>query len=167
MKKAKKAAKRRMVKRAKARKEKAGKVKAKMEKISPKAKKIKIKKLPSKELKKYKILLFKERETIGGGLSHITEESLKTSQRDAAGDLSGYSYHMADMASDNYEREFSLGRASDEQNLLYTIDEALKRVEDGTYGSCLQCGKQISKKRLDALPHTELCINCQTSNEGK
>ena len=111
--------------------------------------------------------MLKERDTIGGGLNHITEESLKTSQRDAAGDLSGYSYHMADMASDNYEREFSLGRVSDEQNLLYLIDEALKRIGDGTYGSCLQCSKQISKRRLDALPHTELCIDCQTKNESK
>ena len=74
---------------------------------------------------------------------------------------------MADVASDNYEVEFSLGRASDEQNILYTIDEALKRVEDGTYGSCTECGKQIPKRRLDALPHTELCIACQSKTESK
>lgn len=157
MKKAKKVAKRKVVR----------KVKAKKIKAAPKEKKIKIKKLPSKLLKKYKALLLKERETIGGGISHITEESLKTSQRDASGDLSGYSYHMADMASDNYEREFSLGRASDEQDLLYAIDEALKRIDDGTYGSCPQCGKQIPKKRLDALPHTEMCISCQTKDESR
>ena len=157
MKKAKKAAKRKV----------ARKVKAKKIKAAPKVKKIKIKKMPKKLLKKYKELLLKERETIGGGINHITEDALKTSQRDASGDLSGYSYHMADMASDNYEREFSLGRASDEQDLLYAIDEALKRIGDGTYGSCPQCGKQISKKRLDALPHTEMCIDCQTKNESK
>ena len=135
--------------------------------LPEKTKKIKIKRMPAKELKKYKALLLKEREMIGGGITHITEEALKTSQRDASGDLSGYSFHMADIASDNYEREFSLGRASDEQNLLYSIDEALKRVEDGTYGSCSQCGKQISKKRLGAVPHADLCINCQTTDEGK
>lgn len=162
MKKAKKAAKRRIVKSVKVSRAKAMDVRP-----AVKAKKIRIKKMPSKYLKKYKALLLKERETIGSGISHITEEALKTSQRDASGDLSGYSYHMADMATDNYEREFSLGRASDEQSLLYTIDEALKRVGDGTYGSCLQCGKPISKKRLDALPHTELCIDCQTANESK
>lgn len=130
-------------------------------------KKIKIKRMPAKELKKYKALLLKERETIGSGISHIAQEALKTSQRDASGDLSGYSFHMADIASDNYDREFSLGRVSDEQNLLYSIDEALKRIEDGTYGSCSQCAKQISKKRLGALPHTDLCIDCQTKNESK
>lgn len=159
MKKVKKAAKRKIVRRPK--------VKAKIVKTAAKPRKIKIKKMPKKALKKYKALLIKEREKIGGGINHITNESLKTSQRDASGDLSGYSFHMADVASDNYEVEFSLGRASDEQNIMYTIDEALKRVEDGTYGNCTQCGKLIPKKRLEALPHTELCIVCQSKNESK
>jgi len=143
------------------------KLRAKKVKSSPKEKIFKIKKMASKALKKYKALLLKEREKIGGGLNHITQETLKTSQKDASGDLSGYSFHMADQASDNYEVEFSLGRASDEQDLLYSIDEALKRIEDGTYGNCPQCGKQIPKKRLSAIPHTELCIICQSKNESK
>ena len=157
MKKVKRAAKRREVRR----------VKAKKVKMQARPVKIKIKRMPKKELNKYKALLIKEREKIGGGISHITQDALKTSQREASGDLSGYSFHMADVASDNYDVEFSLGRASDEQNILYTIDEALKRVEDGSYGSCTQCGKQIPKKRLNALPHTELCIACQSKNESK
>jgi len=127
----------------------------------------KIKKMLKSVLNKYKDLLVKEREKVGGGLSHITENTLNKSQRDASGDLSGYSYHMADMASDDYEREFSLGRATDEQKLLYLIDEAIKRVREGTYGACLQCGKAIAKKRLAALPYSELCIECQKANEGK
>lgn len=161
MKRVKKSVKRRMVKRAKAKKSKAKIIKA------AKPVKLKIKRLPKRELSKYRDLLIKEREKIGGGINHITQEALKTSQRDASGDLSGYSFHMADVASDNYEMEFSLGRASDEQDILYTIDEALKRIDDGTYGSCTQCGKQIPKKRLSALPHTELCIKCQSSKEVK
>lgn len=167
MKRARKAAKRKTVKRVKANTAKAKMVKAKVVKTGPAPRKIKIKRMLKKELNKYKALLVKEREKIGGGINHIAQESLKTSQRESSGDLSGYSFHMADVASDNYEVEFSLGRASDEQNILYTIDEALKRVEDGSYGSCTQCGKQIPKKRLDALPHTELCIACQSKNESK
>ena len=127
----------------------------------------KIKKLPRLILKKYRELLLKEREKVGGGLSYIAETTLNKSQRDASGDLSGYAYHMADMASDDYEREFSLGRATDEQKMLYLIDEAMKRVKDGTYGSCLQCGKPISARRLKALLYSELCIDCQKANEGK
>ena len=125
------------------------------------------KKMTKPELKKYKELLLKEREKIGGDLSHITDNTLNKSQREASGDLSGYSYHMADVASDDYERDFSLGRATDEQKILYAIDEAMKRIGDGSYGSCTQCGKTISKKRLKALPHTELCIDCQKKDEGK
>ncbi len=129
--------------------------------------KLKLKKMPKGELKIYKKLLLKEREKVGGGLSHITETTLNKSAREASGDLSGYSFHMADMASDDYEREFSLGRATDEQKMLYAIDEAMKRVEDGTYGNCQQCNKPIPRTRLKALPYTELCINCQKANEGK
>lgn len=125
------------------------------------------KKMSSQELKFYKALLLKERENSGGELSHIAKDSLNRSQRDASGDLSGYSYHMADVASDNYEIEFSLGRATDEQKLLYSIDEALRRINEKTYGNCLQCSKPISKKRLRAVPHTELCIDCQKANEAR
>lgn len=157
MKKVKKSAKKNVVKRAKTKRVRA----------RTRPRKIKIKKMLRKELNKYKALLIKEREKIGGGINHITQDALKTSQRESSGDLSGYSFHMADVASDNYEVEFSLGRASDEQNIMYTIDEALKRIEDGTYGSCTQCGKKIPKKRLNALPHTELCIACQSKNESK
>jgi DnaK suppressor protein len=124
-------------------------------------------KMSKKELKIYKALLIKEREKVGGDLSFISKETLNRSQKDASGDLSGYSYHMADAASDNYDVEFSLGRATDEQKLLYLIDEALRRMEDGTYGCCQQCSKAIPKNRLRALPHVELCIDCQKANEAK
>ncbi|MFH0763757.1 MAG: TraR/DksA C4-type zinc finger protein [Candidatus Omnitrophota bacterium] len=132
-----------------------------------KAVKPKMKKMPKAELKIYRTLLVKEREKVGGGLSHIAETTLNKSQRDASGDLSGYSFHMADQASDDYERDFALGRATDEQKILYAIDEAMKRIGDGSYGNCLQCGKVIPKKRLKALPYTELCIECQKTRENK
>jgi len=143
-------------------------VKVKMAKRSrKKPAKPKIKKMPKSELKLYKTLLLKERERVGGGLSHIAETTLNKSQKEASGDLSGYSYHMADMASDDYEIDFSLGRATDEQKILYSIDEAMKRTEDGTYGNCLQCGKAIPKKRLKVLSYAELCIVCKKANEAK
>ena len=117
------------------------------------------------ELKKYRELLIGERERMTGALSHIAENTLKKSQRDASGNLSGYSYHMADQATDDYDVEFSLGRATEDQELLFKIDEALKRVEDGSYGKCLQCGKPIAKPRLKALPYAEVCIVCQRAND--
>ena len=125
----------------------------------------KVKGMPKSELKVYKALLIKEREKVGGELSHITANTLNKSAREASGDLSGYSYHMADTASDDYERDFSLGRATEEQKAMYIIDEALKRVEEGTYGCCSQCGKLIPKTRLKAIPQAELCIDCKKMNE--
>lgn len=125
------------------------------------------KKMSRAELKKYKALLLKEREDMSGNISHIAQNTLNKSQREASGDLSGYSYHMADMATDDYDRDFSLGRVSDEQKVIYLIDEALKRVAEGTYGLCLICGKPIAKKRLKALPYSESCIECQKKNEGQ
>jgi len=125
----------------------------------------KVKKMAKSELKIYKALLVKERERVGGEMSHIAANTLKKSLRDSSGDLSGYSFHMADTASDDYERDFSLGRATTEQKILYSIDEALKRVQDGSYGRCLQCGKSIPKTRLKVLPQADLCIVCKKSKE--
>lgn len=134
-------------------------------KSAAKPKAARIKRLPRSVLKFYKALLLKERQKVGGDLSYIAANTLNKSSREASGDLSGYSYHMADMASDDYERDFSLGRATDEQKELYTIDEALKRIEEGTYGSCSQCGKSIPKTRLKAMPAADLCIECKKLNE--
>ena len=126
---------------------------------------MKQKKMTRQELKRYKDLLIKERARLNDELSTLKKNNMNKSQRDASGDLSSYTFHMADMASDDYERDFSLGRATEEQKTLYAIDEALKRIDDRTYGNCLQCDKPISRKRLQALPYTELCILCQKSQE--
>ncbi|MBN2097891.1 MAG: TraR/DksA C4-type zinc finger protein [Candidatus Omnitrophica bacterium] len=120
-----------------------------------------------KELERFKKLLLKKREDLASEMQNITKESLSKSQREASGDLSGYSFHMADQASDNYEREFSLNLASDNQKLIYAIDEALGRIKDKSYGRCLECNKAISRKRLSAVPDATLCIDCQRKEEVK
>lgn len=130
------------------------------------AKEPKLKRLPKRELNEYKKLLLDQKELITGEIQHIAKDMLNKSPKDAAGDLSGYTYHIADVASDNYERDFSLGIASSESEVVFKIDEALKRVEDGTYGHCLECNKLITKKRLKAIPHAEYCIKCQKNLEG-
>jgi len=123
--------------------------------------------MDKKETEKYKKLLLEERESILGGVKHITADNLKKSQRDASGDLSGYSFHMADQATDNYDREFSLGIAEGERETLTKIDEALTRIKDKKYGQCLLCSKKILKKRLKALPHAEHCKSCQEKEESE
>lgn len=120
--------------------------------------------MTKREAAKFKKLLLKKREDLAGEINHIAKENLK-SQKEAAGDLSGYSYHMADMASDSYDRELSFNIASEEQEILYEIDDALKRIDEGEYGLCLDCDKKIPAKRLTALPYAKYCIQCQSKEE--
>jgi RNA polymerase-binding transcription factor DksA len=98
-------------------------------------------------------------------MQHISEAALRKSQKDASGDISGYSYHMADVATDTYDREFSLGLASSEQEALYEIEDALKRIEDGSFGLCEDCHRIITKIRLKAVPYARLCLKCQEAKE--
>jgi len=114
---------------------------------------------------KLKQQLEAERAKIAEGISHIERDNLNKSQRDASGDLSGYSFHMADMATDNFDREFSLDLASAEQVMLNRIDEALQKITEGSYGVCENCEKPISLKRLKAVPYAKLCLKCKEDEE--
>jgi len=100
-------------------------------------------------------------------IDHISEDTLKKSQKDASGDISGYTFHMADVATDTYDREFSLGIASNERQLIYELDDALKRIEEGTFGACEDCKSLIAKTRLKAIPYARLCLSCQQKREKK
>ncbi|MCK4261891.1 TraR/DksA C4-type zinc finger protein [bacterium] len=120
-----------------------------------------------KDKEKLKHLLEKERETLLSDIEHLENDSLNKSQRDASGDLSGYSFHMADMGTDNFEREFTLDLVSTEQKLLYEVDEALRRLKKGPFGLCQQCEKAISHKRLGAVPYARLCIKCKEEMEKR
>ena len=124
-------------------------------------------KLNKKELLEYQKLITKRKSEIQDALEHISEETLKKSQKDAAGDISGYTFHMADVATDTYDREFSLGIASNERQMLYELDDALKRIDDGTFGFCEDCKNAIAKSRLKAVPHARLCLACQEKREKK
>jgi len=117
------------------------------------------------ETAKLKKLLLETREDMSGDINSIARENMK-SLKEASGDLSGYSLHMADMASDSYDREFSLNIASSEQKVIYEIDEALKRIKDGKYGKCESCSKQIPARRLKAVPYAKHCIQCQSKEEN-
>ncbi|MCX5688049.1 MAG: TraR/DksA family transcriptional regulator [Candidatus Omnitrophica bacterium] len=120
--------------------------------------------MTKQELLKYKKLLIKVREGVAGDISHIAKENLK-SQKESSGDLSGYSLHMADMASDSYDRELSLNIAGEVQEIVYEIDDALKRMEEGSFGKCISCGKKIPQKRLNAVPYAKYCIQCKSKEE--
>ena len=122
-------------------------------------------KFNKKELSVFKKIILKIKEKVVGDIKHISEDTLKKSQKDASGDISGYTYHMADVATDTYDREFSLGLASNEQKALYELDDALKRIEEGTFGICEECKCVMTKTRLKAVPYARLCVKCQEKKE--
>jgi len=125
------------------------------------------KKLTKKELLEFKKIISKRKEEVSKEIEHISDDTLKKSQKEASGDISGYTYHMADVATDNYDREFSLGLASNDRQVLYELDDAMKRIEDGSFGVCEDCNSIISKVRLKAVPHARLCIKCQEKREKR
>jgi RNA polymerase-binding transcription factor DksA len=121
--------------------------------------------LPVKELRSFRDLLYKLRDRVVDEITFLSGDNLNRSQRDASGDLSSYSFHMADQGTDNFDREFALNLVSSEQDILYEIDEALRRVEMGTYGICEMTGDHIEKERLKAMPHTRYCLTAQAELE--
>jgi len=122
-------------------------------------------KFSKKDLSSFEKLILKRKDEILDGIKHISDDILKKSQKDASGDISGYTYHMADVATDTYDREFSLGLVSNERKMIYELDDALKKIEEGTYGTCELCKSLISKSRLKAVPYARLCLKCQEKKE--
>lgn len=118
------------------------------------------------QLKQFRQLLITERAKFVDEIKSLAKNVAK-SPREASGDLSAYTVHMADMAADTYDRELSMNVVSSEQEVLYQIDDALKRLEDGTFGVCQQCSAAITMSRLKAVPYASMCIKCQRTKEQK
>ncbi|RKY08816.1 MAG: TraR/DksA family transcriptional regulator [Planctomycetota bacterium] len=110
------------------------------------------------ELAYFRELLVEKLKEIIGDVNHIELGALKTSRQDSAGDLSSMPIHMADIGSDNYEQEFSLSLMDSERKIVREIHEALKRIQDGTYGVCEGTGEPIPKIRLKGIPWTRYCL---------
>lgn len=114
--------------------------------------------MTASDRKHFRELLLEKRREILANVTEFQDEALKRSRLDATGDLSCMPIHMADIGTDNYEQEFALGLMDSERKLLKEIDEALGRIEDKTYGTCLATGKPIGKPRLEAMPWTKHCV---------
>lgn len=121
--------------------------------------------MKKKELEHYEKLLLTKRAELVQEIGTFKKAALDMTIRDSAGDLSAYSYHMADLGTDAMEREKAFLFASKSGRLLYHIDEALRRIQNKTYGKCQECGSDISIARLEAVPHARLCIKCKEKEE--
>lgn len=120
--------------------------------------------VPKKFLPYYRALV-KLHEEVYEGLHRHAEETLRRSNKEDSGDLSSYGQHMADAGTDSFDRDFALSMVSNEQEALYEIDEAIRRIREGNYGVCEITGKPISRERLRAVPFTRYSVEGQTEVE--
>jgi RNA polymerase-binding protein DksA len=111
--------------------------------------------ISSKDLENYRVLLLAKRRELVGDMSAMEREALRSP---GASNLSNLPIHMADMGTDNYEQEFTLGLVEKDRVLLREINQALAKIQDGTYGICEGTGKPISRPRLEAQPWARYSI---------
>ena len=112
--------------------------------------------LTPREIEKFKALLLEKRNELLGNVSYMEIDAL----REDRSNLSSMPIHMADLGTDSYEQEFTLELMNSERKLISEIDEALGRIEDGTYGICQVNGELIPKPRLKAIPWARCCVSC-------
>ena len=117
-----------------------------------------------RELEHFEKLLLERRQTLVLEMGLLQKTAQETT-KEAAGEHSAYAYHMADLGTDAMEREKTFLLASKSGRLLYHIDEAIRRIRSKSYGQCHQCGENINKTRLEAVPHARLCIACKELEE--
>jgi RNA polymerase-binding protein DksA len=120
--------------------------------------------LTKRELDEFRRLLEAERNRLSEELEAIEEHLPEVEQVsvDASG---GYDEDLADIASDTFEREKGIAIENSVQDLLQQVEEALGRIDEGTFGICEMCGQPIHPDRLRALPYARLCINCKAREE--
>jgi RNA polymerase-binding transcription factor DksA len=119
------------------------------------------------EMKVYKDRLVHLRARLRGDLSAMAEAALRKTRSESSGDLSSMPIHMADIGSDNFEQEFTLSLMENDEETLEMIEGALERIEDGEYGSCVECGCKIPKTRLNAIPYTPHCVKCASRLQAR
>lgn len=120
--------------------------------------------LNRKDLEMFREMLLEKRSQLVGDMSTMRDEALRSNSQ-SSGDLSSMPIHMADLGTDNFEQEFTLGLIEGGQQELREIDAALDRIEKRTYGLCLATGKPIGKARLKAQPWAKYCYEYMLEQE--
>jgi RNA polymerase-binding protein DksA len=124
-----------------------------------------MKKLDAAKLDFYKKLLLKIKAQISGDIRSMADEN--EGEQGDKGDVSGHAMHMADVATDMYDREFNLSLASADREILQKVDAALDRINKKIYGFCLKTGVRIPDSRLKAIPYAEYCLAVQEEMDRK
>ena len=122
--------------------------------------------MTKKDLKKFRKLLLEKREEMLKDLGQLKDREMASTLKDASGENSAYSFHMADVGTDNMEREKAFFFATREGKFLNHIEEALQRIESGDFGNCSDCEKPIPQERLVAVPTATRCVPCKEKADG-
>lgn len=117
-------------------------------------------------LDKYRKMLLEERERLHKEVEYI-EQDISYADTGGSSELSDYDQHPADSGTETYEREKDLAIRDSWRELIGRIDEAIGKIDRGSYGECDRCGREIPKERLDAIPYAIYCVECQDVIEGR
>ena len=115
---------------------------------------------------RFREALLAERARVEAAIQNLHDENPGTLSEDA-GEETAYDNHLADTATETYDRELDYTLEENSEHVLEEIEAALKRIEEGTYGICTNCGKPIAVERLEALPWATLCIDCKRDLERR
>jgi RNA polymerase-binding protein DksA len=115
---------------------------------------------------RFREALLEERTRVEAAIQNLHDENPGTLSEDA-GEETAYDNHLADTATETYDRELDYTLEENSEHVLADIDAALKRIEEGTYGICTNCGEPIAVERLEALPWATLCIDCKRDRERR
>ena len=116
------------------------------------------------DVERFRQVLEEERRRVRSAIDNLHSEH-PGSMSDETGEDAVYDNHLADTATETYDRELDYTLEENSEHVLAEIDAALRRIEDGTYGQCTNCGRQIPRERLEARPYATLCIDCQRQRE--
>jgi RNA polymerase-binding protein DksA len=117
-----------------------------------------------RKLTEFRKTLLREKEVLEKQYRDLEEGNLHSSQSDFSGEMP-FEEEYAASGTTTFERERDLSLSENVKDLLKRVDEALERIEEGSYGICEMCGLQIPEERLQALPYANLCISCKTKEE--
>jgi len=120
--------------------------------------------MTSIDTSRFRDALLEERRRVTAAIQNLHDDH-PGSISDETGEDAVFDNHLADTATETYDRELDYTLEENSEHVLAEIDSALERIEAGTYGTCTNCGKQIPEERLEALPWATLCIDCRRQRE--
>ena len=120
--------------------------------------------MSSVDTERFRRALLEERARVVVALGHMHDEN-HGSLQDETGEESMFDNHLGDTATATLDREIDYSLEENSEQVLRSIDVALRRIDEGTYGTCETCGRPISEERLEAIPYATQCIDCRRKGE--